>query len=137
MGLGNPSYITLPSSGGVGASFSPWQKVDDFRNPVNLSFSIYSSSVAALSSQASIQVTMDDPFGYFSHPFSSPGQGPGGPSSSPFVSVFQSSALGAGNTINQSSGAIGSITVPITAWRVANSSSAGTVIVTALQSGPR
>jgi hypothetical protein len=143
MGLGVPSYISLPSTGGVGSTFSPWQSVDDFRDPINLSISVINSSASALSSGAFLQFTLDDPFGLPAHPLAPPGQGPQGPSSAPFFTTFSASAF-TGNLNGGSSSApittfpfVGSITVPVRAWRIANSSSAGTVIATALQAGPR
>jgi hypothetical protein len=116
MGLGQPTYVSVPSSGGT-LSVSAWQPIDLHRNPTGISFSIVSLSAAPLSSQAQIQVTLDD------------GSNPYG-----LISVWPASAFGGPP---QSSNAAGSILAPITAWRLANTSSAGTALATAVQSGPR
>lgn len=147
MTVGVPSYVTVTSTGGgsslSGVSVSPWQKIDPYRNPVNVTYSVYSSSAAALSSGAYLQFTVDDPAGYQPNPMSPPGPGPGGPSSAPFVVAYSASAF-QGNLVAGSSGGpivtfpfVGSITVPFTAWRLVNSSTSGSVIATQLQAGPR
>lgn len=142
MAIGVPTYVTLTSSGGT-LSVSPWMPVDTFRNPVDVSFSIYGSSTTTPSSGAYIEVTLDDPWGMYPNPYSSPGYPPANvPSSSPFVSVLPSSAFPGTMTGNGSAPlttfpAAGTIQGPIRAWRLATASTAGTFIATALQGGPR
>jgi hypothetical protein len=75
----------------------------------------------ALNSNWQLDVTLDDPFGVYP--------------SSAGPTIFQSSQLSATSIAGGSSNAVGSITAPIAAWRVTNSSTGGTVTVTALQSG--
>lgn len=148
MGLGTPSYVSVASNGSTasGGAVSPWQLVDDFRNPVNISFVVISSSAAALNvGGAGLQFTLDDPTGMPAHPLSSPFQGNGYVSSNPFVTTFGASQIG----VQGSSGLIpvtsasafatliGSVMVPIRAWRLTNPATTGTAICTALQAGPR
>lgn len=83
---------------------------------MNIGFGIL---VASLSSQYTIQVTMDDPTGVFP--------------SSAGPTVFSASAVG--GPVVASSNQIGVITQPIAAWRLNNSSTSGTVTVTVLQAG--
>lgn len=133
MAMGRPNYVSVTSSGGT-SSVSPWQLVDWQRNPCQLSFQLAGTG---LSSQARIDVTLDDPTGQFPNPGSQlfpPFSG--GPSSSPFVNAVPATVIGA-PTVTGTNVTIFSINQPITAWRVNNTSSAGSVVCTMLQSGPR
>jgi hypothetical protein len=107
-----PQYVTVTSSGS-----SPWRLTNWHATlPMNIGFGVRTS---ALSSNWQIDVTMDDPFGTFP--------------SSAGPTIFQSSQVG--GISGGSSNSIGSITTPIAAWRVTNTSTGGTVTVTALQIG--
>lgn len=108
-----PRYVTLSSSG-----VSPWQLTNwQGDPPMMLGFGI---AVASLSSQYSLQVTMDDPTNVYP--------------SSAGPTVFSASAIGGPVTSSQNQ--IASIsTCPVAAWRVTNSSTGGTVTVTVLQVG--
>jgi hypothetical protein len=76
--------------------------------------------VASLSSQYQIDVTMDDPTNTYP--------------SSAGPTIFSASAIG--GPVTSSVNQIASIsTCPIAAWRLTSNSTAGTVTVTALQSG--
>jgi hypothetical protein len=128
-----PIYISVPSNG-LGTAVSPWQLVDRQRDPIALGFSIVSISTSPLSSGATLQVSFDDPSGQYPNPLSSPSPGVGAPSSNPFVTAFNSSAIGGSPAGNPSAGFISG---PIAAWRVANLSTAGTALASVLQGGPR
>ena len=133
-------YVSLASNGNTGVSSAPgsaavsaWQIVDTSRpSPVNLGFSIISSSAATLASSgaAFIQVTMDDPTGTYPNPLSL--------SSAPFVTAFPSSGIVAFGSVLGTSQATYpqcfGITIPVAAWRLVNGSSAGTAIVSFVQS---
>lgn len=152
MGLttGHPSYTTVLSSGGT-LSLSPWQLMDAYRNPMNVTFSVGAGAVVPSSATAGgvwLQFTVDDPFGYYPNPQSTPPPNLQGPSTNPFVIGYASSTLFGAftNLVSGSSAAPilglslpfgGAITVPFTAWRIGISSSIGSAIATMLQSGPR
>jgi hypothetical protein len=108
-----PIYVTVTSSGS-----SPW-KLLNWHSDGLMSIG-YGVRTSGLTSTWQIDVTMDDPTNIFP--------------SSAGPTIFQSSQLTNG-IAGGSSNAIGSITTPIAAWRVTNNSTAGTVTVTALQSG--
>jgi hypothetical protein len=127
-----PQYASVPSSGGT-LSVSEWFLTDRQRNPVQLGYSIISSSLSALSSGATLQVTFDDPTGQYPNPLSSPAA-PGAPSSNPYTTAWPSSAVGGPAAGAPSAGFIEG---PIAAWRLANTSTAGTAIASVIQSGPR
>lgn len=109
-----PRYITQTSSGS-----SPWQ-ITNWHGfpPMQLGFGI---SVAGLSSRYQIDCTLDDVTGTY-------------PSSATSPTIFSASAIGGPVTSSQNQ--IASIsTCPISAWRVTNSSTGGSVTVTVLQVG--
>lgn len=147
MTVGTPSYVSVASNGSSSpAAASPWQVVDDFRNPVNISFVVISSSASALNNGgANLQFTLDDPTGVAAHPLSQPAPGSQYVSTTPFVTAFGASqffAFASSGLIPTASGSaftnlVGAVTVPIRAWRLVNPSTTGTAICTALQSGPR
>ena len=107
-----PIYVTLSSSGS-----SPWKLTNWQGNPPQqIGFAV---TVASLSSQWQIDVTLADPTNTY-------------PSS--VTTVFQASQVGgpAASSIN----GIGSIsTCPVAAWRLTNNSTGGSVHVAALQVG--
>lgn len=108
-----PIYVTQTSSGS-----SPW-KLTNWHSDglMNIGFGVRTSG---LTSNWQIDVTMDDPTNTYP--------------SSAGPTIFQSSQTTNG-IAGGSSNAIGAITTPIAAWRVTNTSTAGTVTVTALQAG--
>lgn len=111
-----PIYVTVTSSGS-----SPWKLTNwHATNPMQIGFGVRTSG---LTSNWQIDVTMDDPTGTYP--------------SSAGPTIFQSSQTSSGPGIinGGSSNAIGSILTPVAAWRITNTSTAGTVTVTALQVG--
>jgi hypothetical protein len=110
-----PIYVTQTSTGSTGSS--PW-KLTNWHSDglMNIGFGVRTS---ALSSNWQIDITMDDPTNTYP--------------SSAGPTVFQSSQVG--GISGGSSNAVGSIATPIAAWRVTNTSTSGTVTVTALQAG--
>ncbi|WP_315737960.1 hypothetical protein [Bradyrhizobium sp. SZCCHNR1093] len=108
-----PIYVTVSSSGISNWKLTNWQG----QPPMHIGFGI---AVSGLSSQYSLQVTMDDPTNVY--PSS------GGPT------VFPASAIGGPVTSSQNQIAAVS-SCPIAAWRLVNSSTGGSVTVTALQVG--
>jgi hypothetical protein len=101
-----PIYVTVTSSGS-----SPWKLTNWHANPVNLGIGVRTSG---LTSNWQLDVTLDDPTNTFP--------------SSAGPTIFSSLVSGSTN-------AIASITFPIAAWRLTNTSTAGTVTATVLQSG--
>lgn len=94
-------------------------------SPFNIGLAVRTN---AQSSNWQIDITMDDPFGTFP--------------SSAGPTVFQSSQVGgSGSSVSGvalsagSSNSIGSITTPIAALRLTNTSTSGTATLTVLQSG--
>lgn len=108
-----PRYITLSASGS-----SPWQPVNWHTTPINIGLA---TRVSALSSQAQIDVTLDDPFGTYP--------------SSAGPTVFLSSQCAGGGIALSSVGGIGAITQPIAALRLTNNSTGGAITLTILQAG--
>ena len=109
-----PRYVTVSSSGS-----SPWQITNwDGAPPFQISFA---GRANGLSSNWQLDVTLDDPSNVY-------------PSSAGTPLIFGASQVSSGLGVT-SSNVIGSILVPITAWRVTNSSTGGTITVTALQAG--
>lgn len=112
-----PIYVTQTSSGS-----SPWKLTNWHSDGVmNIGFGVRTSG---LTSTWQVDVTMDDPTNTFP--------------SSAGPTIFQSSQTGSsanGVLAGGSSNAIGNILMPIAAWRVTNNSTAGTVTVTAVQTG--
>jgi hypothetical protein len=129
----NPIYATVPSTGGTTA-VSGWFAVDRQRNPIQLGFSVVGASASPLSSFAGIQVTFDDVTGQYPNPLSPPAPGVGVPSSAPFVTALNSSAVGGPAAGNPSAGFVDG---PIAAWRLVNTSTVGTAVASVIESGPR
>jgi hypothetical protein len=91
-----------------------------------------------LSSNWSLDVTVDDPTGFYPNPTLNPGQpatAAPGQMGGRVVSIL--SASGFGGPGPSSSNWYGVLTGPIAAWRITNNSTAGTVTATVLQPGPR
>jgi len=133
MGLGSPTYVSRSSSG-----VSPWQVVDNARNPFALSLSVVRTTVGSSGTGTyQIDVTLDDPTGVQPNPtLNSSVALPSGQSFAANVTAFPSSAVG-GPAAGSSGSFIGVITVPIKAWRLTQTSSNDVTVVTALQPGPR
>jgi len=133
MGLGQPTYVSQTSSGS-----SPWQKVDNERNPFSLGLQVVRTTVnSSAAGTYQIDVTLDDPTGMQPNPvLNSSVAITRGQSFAASVSVLPSSAIG-GPTTGSSGSFIGAITTPIAAWRLTQSSSSDVTVVTAIQSGPR
>src|SRR5262249_8081610 len=108
-----PRYVTVTSSGS-----SPWQTTNWHITPFKITFS---GRASGLRSNWQLDVTMDDPSGVY-------------PSTAGAPLIFGASQISSALGVT-SSNVIGSITVPITAWRVTNSSTGGAITVTALQAG--
>ena len=126
-----PTYAALSSSGST-----RWYQTDWWRNPIALGVSVVSGSSTP---NWSLDVTMDDPTGFYPNPSLNPGtfvQGAGGKA----VTVFSAASLfGSSNLASaaSSANAIGVINQPITAWRLTQNSTSGTVTASVLQGGPR
>ncbi|WP_315720154.1 MULTISPECIES: hypothetical protein [unclassified Bradyrhizobium] len=106
-----PTYVTAASG-----TISPWRLVNWHTTPINIGFGILTSG---LSSQYTLQITFDDPTGVYP--------------SSAGPTVFSASAVSA--IVTSSANQAGSITQPIAAWRISNTSTTGSITVTALQAG--
>lgn len=101
-----PIYVTVTSSGS-----SPWKLTNWQIGTFNIAFGVRTSG---LTSNWQIDMTVDDPTNTYP--------------SSAGPTIFSSLVSGSTN-------ALAAITTPIAAWRVTNTSTAGTVTVTALQAG--
>lgn len=132
MTVGVPSYVSLSSSGS-----SPWQMVDDFRNPVNIAIQVVRTTInSSASGTYQIDVTLDDPQGYAPNPILNSLSRPPGQSFAASVTVMPSTAVG-GPTPNSSANTLSLITAPIKAWRLTQNSTSDVTVATAIQSGPR
>lgn len=123
--MGNPTYITLTSSGSSPWWSTNWRGVSDF----NIGLAVNAST--SVTGNWQIDVTMDDPFGVFPSTIGS---------SAPLV--FQSSQIAGGSTAvagfgpaGSSVSTIGNITAPIQALRLTTASTGGVTTLTVLQSG--
>ncbi|MGJ4939294.1 hypothetical protein ACQR1W_01870 [Bradyrhizobium sp. HKCCYLS1011] len=108
----HPTSVTLTSSG-----VSSWLPLNTAGySPMNVTFQI---TVAALSSQYTVEITCDDAQGIFPSSYG--------------IAAFPASAVG-GPAIS-SANQIAGIAVPISAWRLRNTSTGGAVTALALAQG--
>jgi len=129
-----PVYATLSSSGST-----RWFQVDWWRNPQPLGISVaITTNNSSASGTYQIDVTIDDPTGFYPNPALNPGNAQFSPNGlgGKTVTVFQSSAIG-GPTANSSVNFIGTLTTPIAAWRLTQNSTSNVTVATVLQPGPR
>src|SRR5258705_7593806 len=126
-----PIYAVLSSSGST-----RWFQTDWFRGRMQLGVSVVSGSSTP---NWSLDVTMDDPTGYYPNPSLNPGTFPPG-SGGKAVTVFSAASLfGSSNLASSVSSASGICVInqPITAWRLTQNSTSGTVTASVLQPCPR
>jgi len=127
-----PHYVSIPSSF---ANSSPWQAIDNIRDPPSITIAIQSSGA-----NWQVDVAVDDPTGVFPNPtLNALGGRQPGQSFPANVTVFPSSAFAGGGVTPGAGNAVGVITQAISAIRLTTTSSTpgGPITMTWVHPGPR